>query len=94
MSTPYYMLLKDEFDLSYKNKKSSIKVEVELVYNRGEGLHVWNVTWLDSKNDLIAFTNLPWADQVFVINELDKKVKKHCRAYYEIAFAHFELGRN
>lgn len=86
---PKFMMITEQYEL---DNKSQVNVEVELAYNRDKGLHVAYVNWMDGKNDLICFTGLPWHEQVYLINDLEKTIKRHCESYFEKAFAYFELN--
>lgn len=83
-----FLELTEHFELEGQRHVSA---EVEFAYNREKGLYPQYTTWLDEKNDLMAFSSLPWNEQVWLIQMLDIRIKRHCTSNYEKAFQYFEL---
>lgn len=85
---PAYMELFEAYEL---DNGQVVYAAVELDYSRETGLHVAQVAWLNKDGHTGHFEALPFEDQVWLMQDLNKLVNKHKERFFEEAFAYYEL---
>jgi hypothetical protein len=63
-------------------------------YSRVESMYVKTIVWTDADCNPINFATLPFKEQVWLLNDIEKVTKRHAVNNFERAFAWYELKKN
>jgi len=67
---------------------------VQFAYSRSESMFVQAIEWTDAEGRPLSLSSLPFKEQVWLLNDIDRASKRHAVNNFERAFAWYELNKS